>query len=352
MPALLGVDPLHAMTSPRFEDVVSRYPSLRIAVLGDFCLDRYFDIDPARAETSIETGLPVHNITRVRCQPGAAGTILNNLVALGIGTIHAIGIAGEDGEGFELVRALNVLPGVDASGIVQSPSRRTFTYTKPLLHEPGHPPRELSRLDIKNWDATPGELSAKVAAHLAGVAQSLDALIIMDQVDVPDTGVVTRPVLHAVGAVAAASPVLPILADSRRSLRGFPPSIFKMNAAELALLSGRPSLHLPGVLQAAEALALENQRPVFITMAERGIVGAAPYQAALHQPALPVRGPIDVVGAGDSVTANLAAALAAGANLQLAMHLAMAAAHCVVHQLGTTGTASVAQLREIMSREA
>ena len=68
------------MTAERFEFITGRYPQLRVALLGDFCLDRYFDIDPARSEISIETGLPVHNITGVRCLPGAAGTVLNNLV--------------------------------------------------------------------------------------------------------------------------------------------------------------------------------------------------------------------------------------------------------------------------------
>jgi len=61
-----------------------------------------------------------------------------------------------------------------------------------------------------------------------------------------------------------------------------------------------------------------------------------------------VRGPIDIVGAGDSVTANLTLALAAGASLREAMELAMAAASIVIHQLGTTGTADVAQLREVL----
>jgi len=59
-----------------------------------------------------------------------------------------------------------------------------------------------------------------------------------------------------------------------------------------------------------------------------------------------VRGPIDIVGAGDSVTSNLAAALAAGASPREAMELAMAAASLVIHQLGTTGTASVAQIAD------
>ena len=121
-----------------------------------------------------------------------------------------------------------------------------------------------------------------------------------------------------------------------------------MNAAELSLFAGQPVPDLKDVQAAAATLAKDNGRPVFVTMAERGIVGAAPNGEVFHRPALPVLGPIDVVGAGDSVTANLAAALAAGGSLPEAMELAMAAAHCVVHQLGTTGTASVSQLRQIV----
>src|SRR5882757_3869577 len=100
------------MNAQRFSEITGRYPRLRIGVVGDFFLDRYLEIDPARGETSIETGLPVYNVVRVRAQAGAAGTVLNNLVALGIGTLHVIGFCGEDGEGYELRRALGRLPGV------------------------------------------------------------------------------------------------------------------------------------------------------------------------------------------------------------------------------------------------
>ena len=65
----------------------------------------------------------------------------------------------------------------------------------------------------------------------------------------------------------------------------------------------------------AAELARGTGQPVFVTLAERGIVGALPGQRPEHVPAHPVRGPIDIVGAGDAVTANLAAALAAGADL-------------------------------------
>ena len=100
------------MSPDRFQEITSKYALLRIGVVGDFCLDRYLEIDPAKQETSIETGLPVHNVVNVRSQPGAAGTILNNLVALGIGEIYPVGFAGEDGEGFELQATLRNQRGV------------------------------------------------------------------------------------------------------------------------------------------------------------------------------------------------------------------------------------------------
>src|SRR6187200_1909770 len=131
------------MTPERLRAITGKYASLRLAVVGDFCLDRYLEIDPARAETSIETGLPVHNVVNVRAQPGAAGTVLGNLVALGVGNLYPVGFCGEDGEGYELQRALGRMPGVRLDHFFSTPSRRTFTYCKPLVLEGERAPREL-----------------------------------------------------------------------------------------------------------------------------------------------------------------------------------------------------------------
>lgn len=338
------------MSPARFFALTARYGSLRLAVIGDYCLDRYLEIDPARAETSIETGLPVYNVVRVRAQAGAAGTVLNNLVALGIGTLHVAGFCGEDGEGYELRRALAAMPGVKMEHFLQTPERRTFTYCKPLVVEPGREPRELNRLDSKNWSATPERLGRELAERVLALAQEIDAAIVMEQVDEPGTGAITSHVREALGELAAKYPGLPIVADSRRGLGDYPAVICKMNLAELRVLLREPQLEdLEKVRAGAKRLAATRGRPVFITMAERGIVGAAPDGTCEHVPSLPIRGTIDVVGAGDSVTANLAPALAAGATLREAMELAMAAANIVVHQLGTTGEATVGQIGRELS---
>jgi rfaE bifunctional protein kinase chain/domain len=337
------------MTPARFAEITDRYASLRLALVGDFCLDRYLEIDPARAETSIETGLPVHNVVRVRSQPGGAGTILNNLCALGISEILPVGFCGTDGEGYELMAALTALPSVVPTGFRHTPLRKTFTYCKPLVVEAGKAPIELSRLDTKNWSATPEEVEQRLIGALRSAALSTQAVVVLDQVDVPETGVVTQRVLAALGQLRKQRPKLPIVGDSRRGLRGWPPIIFKMNAAELSALTGLPAdAEVRQVSEAAVALAKRNGSEVFVTLSERGILGAAPSGDVEHVPCHPLRGPIDIVGAGDAVTANLTAALAAGASLREAIELANAAASIVIHQLGTTGTASVPQIRGLL----
>ncbi len=336
------------MNSARFLAITGQYSRLSIGVVGDFFLDRYLEIDPSRNEISIETGLTVYNVAQVRSQPGAAGTIVNNLVALSVGEVLAVGFCGDDGEGYELRRALAALPGVNLEHFQTTPTRRTPVYCKPLVREADGPPRELNRFDTKNWTPTPLELQRDFAVRVAELSGRVDALLLMDQVELPETGVVTDVVSAAALAALRRRNGLLVLADGRRGLGHFPPLAFKMNAAELARMTDPGVDDFDTVKRQAAALAERNGQPVFVTMAERGIVGAWPGRTPEHRPAQPVRGPIDIVGAGDSVTANLAAALAAGADAREAMDLAMAAASLVIHQLGTTGTASVAQLADLL----
>ena len=337
------------MTPARFQAITGKYRALTIAVLGDFCLDRYLEIDPARKEVSIETQLPVHNVVNVRAQPGGAGTILNNLAALGVGTILPISFYGNDGEGLELFSALGKRPGVRLDYLVRTEQRRTFTYCKPLIITPGQPPVELNRLDFKNWTPTPSSLQEELRKRLEDAARSVDAIIVLEQVDIPETGVVTKSVLEGLKRLVEDKPQLLVVSDSRRGLQGYPPVTLKMNAAELKTLAGTTNLEgLDRIKDTAANLARVQGRIVFVTLAEMGIIGASPMGEIEHVSALPLRGPIDIVGAGDAVTANLTTALTGGATLRGAMELASAAGSVVIHKLGTTGTANVAELSELI----
>src|SRR5438270_4042456 len=150
------------LTDSILEQILNRLPRMTIGVLGDLFLDRYLDIDATLTEPSLETGLDAYQVVRVRAQPGAAGTIINNLAALGVGRIVPVAVIGDDGEGHELRQALAKMPAVDQTHILAWDGRRTPTYTKPMLETPGQPARELNRLDIKNRRPTPREAETAV----------------------------------------------------------------------------------------------------------------------------------------------------------------------------------------------
>ena len=337
------------MKEDRFTELAGRFSDLRVALVGDFCLDRYLEIDPAQAETSIETGLDVFNVGDVRSQPGGCGTILNNLSALGVGTVFPVGFAGEDGEGYELMRALGQVGCVELEHFFQTPERRTFSYTKPLVIEPGKSPRELNRLDFKNWSPTPESVQGRVIESLNALAKRVDAMVLLEQVDEADTGVLAGGVLEALGQLRRDNPDLLILADSRRGLGHFPAVGLKMNREEFAVMTGEAvDMPLADLCAAIGRLATDRGQSVFVSLSEEGIAGAKPGEVSEHMPCLPLRGEIDIVGAGDAVMANLAMGLAAGAEIVEAMEFAMAAASVVVHQLGTTGTANLEEIRPLV----
>src|SRR5438132_11902374 len=97
------------LTEGSLEQILNRIRHLTCAVLGDLFLDRYLDIDAALTEPSIETGLDAYQVVRVRAYPGAAGTVISNLAALGAKHIRPISVMSNDGEGCELLQALHSL---------------------------------------------------------------------------------------------------------------------------------------------------------------------------------------------------------------------------------------------------
>lgn len=328
------------LTTALIEQVLARAGSLTIGVLGDLFLDRYFDIDAALTEPSLETGLDAYQVVRVRSYPGAAGTVINNLAALGVGRVVPIALIGDDGEGYELRQALAAMPCVDAACVFSEPDRRTPTYHKPMLSEPGRPARELNRLDIKNRRPTPDQAVNRLNAALRDCWPRLDALIVVDQVSELDCGVVTRRVRETLHSLAADDPSKFVLADSRERIGEFHGMGIKPNAAECRNMTGRDNLS-----EAAPLMAERTGRAVFCTVGADGMILAVPGEQPKRIAGYPVEGPTDSVGAGDCASAAIATAVAAGLRLEEAAAFACLAASVTVKQLGITGTASAEDVR-------
>jgi sugar/nucleoside kinase (ribokinase family) len=337
-----------SLNEAALEKTLRAIPGLTLGVFGDLFLDRYLDIDAGLTESSLETGLDAYQVVRVRSFPGAAGTVINNLVALGVKRVVAVAPIGDDGEGYELRQSLEAYKAVDLQHVLPVEGRRTPTYTKPMLCRPGELPRELNRLDIKNRTPLPGAAEDRLKATLDDVFPRVDALVVLDQVSEADCGAVTGGIRQRLAELGDADPAKMILADSRARIGLFKSVWLKPNQGECdqAVGGARPDESADA---AAIALAKRTGRPVFCTQGSRGILVAEPRFPSLRSvlvPAYPVTGPIDIVGAGDSTSAALACAIAAGATLEEAAAFGNLVASITIQQIGTTGTATPAQVRQ------
>ena len=339
------------MDISRLEDILSHLPDLTILVVGDFFLDKYLIIEHALGETSLETGLEAHQVVEMRCSPGAAGTVTNNLSAMDVNVI-ALTVLGDDGEGYELKHTLQVT-GVDTSAIVVRRDRFTPTYTKPMLREPDGMTRELERLDIKNRTPLPAEIEDEIIARLRQIVPRVHGVIVGDQVQERNCGVITDRVRDEIARLARASSTTALFAaDSRERIGLFRGVIVKPNTREATRAiypDCETELDRAGVEACGAELFRRNGKPVFLTL---GAEGAIVFHEGgpTHVPAVPVRGPIDIVGAGDSAMSGIVASLCSGATPPEAALVGNLAAAVTIQQIGTTGTASRAQIIEYFAQ--
>jgi bifunctional ADP-heptose synthase (sugar kinase/adenylyltransferase) len=335
---------LNFMAPERLAELIGRFGGLRIAVLGDFFLDKYFDVDPALAEVSLETGKTAHQVAAVRHSPGAAGTVVCNLAALGTGTLHAVGFTGDDGESYDLRKNLTALR-CRIDRLDCDPRRATPTYLKPRDLRDASLAGEHSRYDTKNRTPTSDTTIRGIIAGLDSLLPQLDAVIVLDQVDEEGCGAVTPMVVDALADRAKRHPDVVFWVDSRRRITRFRNVIIKPNQFEAVGVENP----LPGqqvdrhrLCEAIGRLRGIVGAPICATCGPEGMLVSDPELTLV--PGVRVEGPIDSTGAGDSATAGAVLALAVGASLPEAALVGNLVASITVQQLATTGTARPDQL--------
>jgi len=332
------------LSENRLQELIDRFRSCRIAVVGDFFLDKYIEVDPDLEELSIETAKPAHQVVAIRTSPGAAGTVINNLAALGAGMLYAVGFTGEDGEGYDLRKGLHHL-GCNTDHLHGVPNRYTPTYLKPRNLRDATLAGEHSRYDTKNHDPTTDETQKKVIRSVDALLADVDAVMIMDQVEEPGCGVVTRAVREALAQRASAHSEVVFWADSRRRIRDFRNVIIKPNQFEaVGVENPAPDDDVPlDQLRAAVGrLREQNDAPVVATRGAQGMVVSDPEWTIV--PGVHVDGPIDPTGAGDSASAGAILGLCAGAELPEAAVVGNLVASITVQQIASTGVARPDQL--------
>ncbi len=327
------------LSTQRLESILAALPQLHIGLVGDLFLDRYLEFELGGEECSLETGLAAFQISSVRNQPGALGTVMSNLAALGVGRMTPVTVIGDDGHGFDLLRSLEALP-ITADHIFKREGRLTPTYTKPLGVSADGVSVEQNRLDICSREPLDPGAVAAVVGSLDALFQQTHGVIVLDQVNEPNWGVVNAEVRAELDARSRSFPNYLVFVDSRTNLGEFRFGTLKGNESEIRAIGGESF----NVTKALSGLCEVTGRPAFCTQGSNGILVASPHQGASLVPGIRVGGSVDIVGAGDSATAGIVVALLAGANPLEAAAFGNLVASITVQKMGTTGVATPAEL--------
>ena len=310
------------MSARHLASVVRRFPRTRILVVGDIMLDQFVW---GRVERiSPEAPVPVVEVTHETFHLGGAANVAHNIAALG-GAAAVTGVIGQDGAGRRAVSELDAL-GVGRAGVQRARGTQTVRKTRVIAHN-----QQVVRFDREQRDH-PASVATRLVRYLRDHAASFDAVVVSDY----GKGVITPAVLEALREARGDAGTGVIVDPKRRNYahyRGI--TLATPNAHEAAEASG-VDLDGPASLRKAGLRLIErwDAEAILITRGEHGMSLVRPTGAVENFPTTS-RQVFDVTGAGDTVVAACALALATGARLEDAARLANHAAGIVVGKLGT-----------------
>ena len=336
------------MTVAQLRSILDRITGARVLVLGDYCLDIYWFIDPARSEKSLETGLMTNPVREQRYSLGGAGNVVNNVVAAGCRNVRALGVVGDDPWGYQMIRLLQA-SGVNTEDmLVQQENWATLAYNKPHVEK-----QEGNRFDFGNFNELSTETVRTLLERCRARVPEADVVIVNQQVR---QGIHTTELREGMVALMSDFPEKIFIVDSRHFSESYSGAWMKINDHEAARLCGTQRAAEELVLR-EEALAAAGQlhrrfgKPVFVTRGSRGLI-AVDHSGLCEIPGIQVLGRVDTVGAGDSALAGISLALAAGCNVLEAAQVGNFVAGVTIQKLNQTGTASPEEILAIGREQA
>lgn len=317
---------LHVIDDPTLTGVVHAFTGARVLVVGDVILDRY--VTGTSTRLSPEAPIPVLRPTRRQATLGGAANVALNIADLG-GEARLVGVIGQDHAGKEVERLIGAAARIRPY-LVTARDRPTTVKTRFVAGA-----QQLLRLDEEMQDPLDNSLAAALLAKFDAALAEVDIVVLSDYAKGVLADHVLRPIL---GRCAVHGPM--VIADPKRpdfaAYRGA--AILTPNEAEVRAATRIATVGDDGAEQAGRAaLAATEGKAVLVTRSEKGLTLVSCGEPALHLPTR-ARDVADVSGAGDTLVAALAVALAAGAPLADAARLANVTAGISV---GKHGTATV-----------
>jgi rfaE bifunctional protein kinase chain/domain len=330
----------------RLAALVRAFAGRRVLVVGDLIADQFVSGEISRV--SREAPVMILRHERTETVPGGAANCALNLATLGA-LSAVVGAVGDDPAGRELLEKLRAT-GVDCRGVVVTPRLPTTTKVRILAGHAHSPRQQVVRLDYESGTLTDAEILREIAGNVRAAFDDAEAVIVSDY----NYGVACEGAAESIreatatrasaapGAATAAGALteargVPVLVDSRFRLTEFAGfTSATPNEDEVEQVAGRRFADADELAAEGDALrARLGYRSLLITRGKHGMMLLEEGEAPLHLEAVGSHDAVDVTGAGDTVIATYALALASGADFKDAARLANHAGGVVVLKRGT-----------------
>jgi D-beta-D-heptose 7-phosphate kinase/D-beta-D-heptose 1-phosphate adenosyltransferase len=319
--------------SARLAGHIQRFPQAGVLVVGDLILDHYIWGKVSRI--SPEAPVPVVHVESESLKLGGAANVYNNILALG-GKADLCGIIGSDEGGRRLLQQLGTRRG-GRGGVIIDADRPTTRKTRVIAHN-----QQMVRFDVERRTEMKVGLQRRIVRYVESRLREVSCVVVSDYAK----GVVTAPLMTELVRLTTIRRI-PLVVDPKVEHFSYYKGVTlvtpnHLEATHAAGVHGDDDL---SISQAGETIRQRlGCQSVLVTRGERGMSLFETDGTSFHIPTV-ARQVYDVTGAGDTVIATLALALATGASMRDGAVLANHAAGIVVGMVGTA-TVSGTQLTE------
>lgn len=319
------------------EKVRNEFSKRKIVIVGDLVADQFLHGNISRVSREAPVFILRHDETQTFA--GGAANAAVNVAALG-GKAVLVGVIGEDVNGSKLLEVLKNF-NVDCDLTIVSNHFPTTAKVRVLAGHRHTQRQQIVRIDYENSAELDTETINRLKTNFHQAATEADAIIISDY----NYGVANREIAELAAKISKERQI-PLIVDSRFRLKNFPNATSATpNQEEVEELLGE-GFSEDDCRKLCQDLGYES---LLVTCGNKGMILVEKNKMPLRIDAVGSKEPVDVTGAGDTVIAGYALALASGLNFAESANLANHAGGIVVMKKGTA-SASVDELIQSLSQ--
>jgi D-beta-D-heptose 7-phosphate kinase/D-beta-D-heptose 1-phosphate adenosyltransferase len=321
--------------------ILEKFRGAHLLVVGDLMLDRFILGEVERL--SPEAPVPVLRVVSENSSLGGAANVIHNVRALG-GRVTACGIVGRDDAGKRIMAALGKV-GASTAGVFTDAKFQTIQKSR-IVASPRH--QQIVRLDREGREPIGESTLKKLRQFVFRCAARFDGLVISDY----GKGVIHRELLDSISRAVGRHKLICVIDPKKENYQRYRfPTLITPNKNEAGEASGIPISDDRSLRAAGTKLVRKwRAKAVLITRGPEGMSLFRPHLPAKHFPT-EARDVFEVTGAGDTVVAVCALALASGAGYEQAAVLANIAAGFVGDEVGTVAV-PIAKLQRMIEDKA